>query len=114
MCPICILSNHGDQKRVSDPLKLVLQMAVGHHVDAGNQTPVLCKSSQCSKSPSHFSDLLVRQPKRGNKPWTWAILSHAELLDGIKTVINLQMNGDLPPTPATMAPPPCAVPLHKL
>jgi hypothetical protein len=37
-----------DQKRESDCLELELQMVVSHHVDAGNQTQVLCKSNKCS------------------------------------------------------------------
>lgn len=33
-------------KRVLDPLELVLRMVVGHHVNAGDRTGPLCKSSK--------------------------------------------------------------------
>ena len=39
---------YGGQKRVSDPLKLELQVVVSHLVGAGNQTQVLYKSNKCS------------------------------------------------------------------
>ena len=45
---VCLHSACRNQKRSLDPLELELQMVVGHHVDAGNQNWVLCKSSQCS------------------------------------------------------------------
>jgi hypothetical protein len=38
----------GGQERVSDPLKLELQMVVSWQVCAGKQTWVLWKCSQCS------------------------------------------------------------------
>lgn len=43
------------QKRVSDPLRLELQMVVSCHMDSGNWAWVLCKSSQCSKLLGHLS-----------------------------------------------------------
>jgi hypothetical protein len=54
MC-LCILSGvqhirvgaHRGLK-ASEPLRLELQMVVGHLVGAENRTQVLCKSSQCS------------------------------------------------------------------
>lgn len=45
----CILDAHEGQKRVLDVLELELWMAVSHHVGSGNQTPVLCMSSQHSQ-----------------------------------------------------------------
>jgi hypothetical protein len=44
---LCMSTGSG-QKRVSDPLELDLQMAVNHHVGAGKQTQVFCRSSKCS------------------------------------------------------------------
>lgn len=41
-------NTHRDQKRASASLKLQLRMVVSHPVDVGNETSVLCKSSQCS------------------------------------------------------------------
>lgn len=38
----------------SDPLERELQMVVSRHVDAWNQTCVLCKSNKCSKARSHL------------------------------------------------------------
>ena len=46
---------HYGQKRVLEPVELRLQMVVSHHVDAGNQSQVLCKSSQCSYPLSPMS-----------------------------------------------------------
>lgn len=43
-----VCSAHQDQKRVSDPLYLELQIGVSLHVGAGDLTQVLWKSSQCS------------------------------------------------------------------
>ena len=37
------------------PLELELETVMSHYVDAGNQTQVLCKSSQCSYPLSHLS-----------------------------------------------------------
>lgn len=37
--------NHGGQKRVLDFLELELQMILSNHVDTGNKTWVLCKST---------------------------------------------------------------------
>ena len=38
ICTLYAYRVHRDQKRGSDPLELELQMVVGHHVGAGNQT----------------------------------------------------------------------------
>ena len=35
---------HRLQRKVSEPLELELEMVVGHHVGARNQTQILCKS----------------------------------------------------------------------
>ena len=48
LCASCLPSTVGDQKRMSDPLELALQMVVSSHVGAGNPTQILWKSSQCS------------------------------------------------------------------
>lgn len=42
MCPVYILEAYRCQKRVSDPVQLELQVVVNLHVNAGNQTQVLC------------------------------------------------------------------------
>ena len=47
----------GWQKRALDPLELKTQMVVSHHVGAGDQTQVLCKSSKDSYSLSHLSSI---------------------------------------------------------
>lgn len=44
----CVLGARRSQKRALDPLELELRMVASHHVSAGNQIWVLCKSSQCS------------------------------------------------------------------
>lgn len=44
VCYICAAPE--DQKRVSEPLGLELEMVVNHHVGSGNLTLVLWKSSQ--------------------------------------------------------------------
>lgn len=43
-----ICAPHMPQRRVLDPLELVLQKVVWHHVGAKNQTQVLYKHSKCS------------------------------------------------------------------
>jgi hypothetical protein len=44
--PVCVhVSAHRGQKVALDALEQELQVAVSHHVGAGNRTPVLCKSS---------------------------------------------------------------------
>jgi hypothetical protein len=48
VCALHVYSAQGDQKRVSDPLGLNLQIVVSHHVGAGTQTLVPSKSSQYS------------------------------------------------------------------
>lgn len=40
-------SAYGGQKRVWNPLELELQIVVSHHLNAGNQIQVLCKTSKC-------------------------------------------------------------------
>lgn len=45
MGTIGIPGGSGGQKKAPDPLKLELWMIVSHHVDAGNQSWVLCKTS---------------------------------------------------------------------
>lgn len=49
MYTTCILGAHEGQKRTLGVLELELQMAVSHHGGSGNQTPVLCTSSQHSQ-----------------------------------------------------------------
>ena len=44
---LCVLDACEGQKRASDPLEPELQVIVSHHVNAGDGTGVLCKSSQC-------------------------------------------------------------------
>jgi hypothetical protein len=39
---VCHMYTQGGQKRMSDHLKLELQLVVSHHVDAGSLTWVLC------------------------------------------------------------------------
>jgi hypothetical protein len=48
LCTMCVLSFHGGQKRVSNPLELQLQMAVNHRAGAENQTYVHYKGNRCS------------------------------------------------------------------
>ena len=60
ICVPWVSSSHGGQKRASDPLKLELQTIVSYHMGAGNQTCVLCKSSQCSSLLSCVSILISR------------------------------------------------------
>jgi hypothetical protein len=43
---VCLCACRG-QQRPSNSLELELQMVVSHHMDTGNQTRVLCKSSWC-------------------------------------------------------------------
>jgi hypothetical protein len=45
---MCVPGAYGGQKRVSDPLKLGLQIVVSSFVSMGNQTCTLWKNSQCS------------------------------------------------------------------
>lgn len=47
LCTTCMLGTHGDQKSVSDPLQLVLQIVGTHQVGDGNQAHVLYKN-KCS------------------------------------------------------------------
>lgn len=42
----CTLGAYRSQKRLLDPLELILWMIVNHHVDTKNQ--LLCKSNRCS------------------------------------------------------------------
>ena len=55
VCPSMYAYARGGQKRMSDPLELILGMVVGHHVGVGDQTQVFCKNSQCSKLLCHLS-----------------------------------------------------------
>ena len=48
MCTMCVPNAHREQKAGSHGLELELQVAVSHHVEAGNQTGTLCKNSNCS------------------------------------------------------------------
>lgn len=43
---VCLLP--AEVRRVSDPLKIELQMVVSHHKSARNQTQVLCKGNNYS------------------------------------------------------------------
>ena len=43
-----ITDAHTGQKRVSDSLELEVERVVSHHMNAGNRTRVLWKSSKCS------------------------------------------------------------------
>lgn len=49
------------QEKLSDPLELELPVVVNHYVVAGNQTQVLCRSSQCSNPLSHLFRLPISQ-----------------------------------------------------
>lgn len=42
----CLTPTKTRRKRVSDPLEVVVEIAVAHHVGTGNQAWVLCKSSE--------------------------------------------------------------------
>jgi hypothetical protein len=55
VCVLYAYSTHRDQRRVSDPLELELQLSVSCHVGAGNGTRVLCKSSCCFLGLTHLS-----------------------------------------------------------
>lgn len=48
MCTTYVSSTLRGQKRVLDPLKMELHIAVSHHLGSGNQTFVFCKSNTCS------------------------------------------------------------------
>lgn len=48
MCIMCVPSTLRSQKRVLGPLVLELQVAMNHHVSAGNQNSVLYKGNRCS------------------------------------------------------------------
>lgn len=71
MCHVC-----GDQKTTLDPLGLELQVAVSHHVGAGNKTIVLSASATDTLNPwvispapkfsSHKNDQLTRPSERKN------------------------------------------------
>lgn len=54
---ICLSGTFGDQKKLSDPLKLELQTVVSRHVCVGNGIWALWKSSSCSSLLSHLSRL---------------------------------------------------------
>lgn len=58
LCAPCACLVSRGQKKVLDPLNLKLQTSVGHCVDAGNQTQVICKRGQFSEHLSHFSEHL--------------------------------------------------------
>lgn len=45
----CVQMNEEARRKALSLLELELQMAVGYHVGAGNQTPALCKNSKHSK-----------------------------------------------------------------
>lgn len=49
---LCMMYAHRSQKKLSDPMELEFQMVVNNNVDAGDQTWVLWKSSECSYEPS--------------------------------------------------------------
>jgi hypothetical protein len=53
ICALCDYSTCRGQKRALDPLELELTNLV-RYMDAGNQTQVTWKSSQCSLSPALF------------------------------------------------------------
>ena len=48
MCTMCMPGTCGGQNGTLDPLELEYQMVVSHHMDAEDQTLVLCKNNQCS------------------------------------------------------------------
>ena len=52
---LSVCSAHRGQKRASDPLEPELQMVLSCQTGARKQTPVPCKSSQCSQPLSHLS-----------------------------------------------------------
>lgn len=46
MCTICISGAHGGQKRALNPQEISFQIVVSHHVNVGNQIPIMWESSQ--------------------------------------------------------------------
>lgn len=60
---MCVPGTYRSQKRVSDNLELKLWVVTNHHVDAGNPTRALHKSSKCSKM-SHLSSHSLWAHKR--------------------------------------------------
>lgn len=44
----CMPATHSDQKKLSHPPELELQMFVSHQVDVRNQSYVLLKENKCS------------------------------------------------------------------
>lgn len=47
-------------RRVLGPLEQELQMAVGHHVNVGNQAPGPLKNSKCSQPLSCLSSFFLK------------------------------------------------------
>lgn len=47
LCTTLMLGAQGVQQRALDPLELVLQIVVSHHMGTETQTPVVRKSSEC-------------------------------------------------------------------
>lgn len=58
-CSMCISGAHRGKKTLSYPVEQELQMLVSHHVGAGNQGQVFCKSNKWFKLLSHLSSLML-------------------------------------------------------
>lgn len=56
---VCV-SAHKGQKGMLDPLGLEVQTVESCHIDAGNQTLMLCKSTQCSYPQRQLPSLCIR------------------------------------------------------
>lgn len=64
MCTACMPDALRGQNSLYH-LELDLQMVVSHHVGAGNQIQVFCKSNKCSQLPLHLSSSLLAVLKGG-------------------------------------------------
>lgn len=64
----------GDQKRLSNLMKLELQMVVCHHVGAGGLTQVFWKSSGCSFPLGYLSSPKLRHLKTWSRVMYWPLL----------------------------------------
>lgn len=79
---MCVPGACNVQKRVSDPLELQLQ-TVSHHVCAGNQNRILCKSSQWSlllNLLSRFFPVLICGSSSFSVPFPWRRLGSSMCL----------------------------------
>lgn len=75
VCTICSPDTHRDWKRESDPLQLVLQTTVNHHMSTGNWTLIPCKRN---KVVNHW--VISPNPRFSVLCWTLQIHSWKSLI----------------------------------